>query len=178
MAEIVRLVKSDRVYNYLKEDITGIAPQLIDEAYDKHDEITHKLLYTPYGYPVVNWPEESIYNDKDGFDKSIEIDGEYKHTVILPKGTVLCRYGRSIGFFTTFKGTPYSKLGLPYIPETIEYHEYIDIADGVEVECKVVEGIVAAAFNSEGGATQFLHPTAIMNEIMAGKLKEDFAWIE
>ena len=90
---------------------------------------------------------------------------------------MLCRYGYSIGKLTTLKGTDYDKLGLPYLKETVEYHEYEVIADGISVRCFVCKGFVAKMFNSVGGAIQFLHSQPIADEIAQNKLKEDMSWL-
>ena len=85
------------------------------------------------------------------------------------------RYGLPTGRFTTLKGTAYEKLGLPYVKETIEYHEYMVSLD-LMVDCFVTKGIVAPAFYSEGGAIQFMHRQSINLECQDGLLKEVKGW--
>ena len=78
--------------------------------------------------------------------------------------------------FTTDKGTPYSKLSLPYVKETMEYHEYIVTKD-IHVFCYVTQGIAAPKFNMPGGGIQYKHKQAINLECEDGYLQEDFSWI-
>lgn len=115
-------------YNYLGEELGDIAPKFIDSSngyYDKN------------GNPVPYWIEENDMVDSDGFDKSyIGVDG-YWDEIILPIGTMLIRYGNVRGRLTTDIGTPYDKLALPYKPETLEYHEYRVVSNGVKVRCVV-----------------------------------------
>ena len=94
---------------------------------------------------------------------------------MLPKGILLCRYGIDSGRFTTTKGSPYDTLGLPYDPETIEYHEY-KVTEDLLVDCYVTKGIVAPKFGSLGGAVQFMHRQSIFLECEDGYLREDFLW--
>ena len=91
---------------------------------------------------------------------------------------MLCRYGNENGRSTTLINTPYEMLGLPFIKETQEYHEYQVMADGVTVKCIVTKERVAPMFNSEGGAIQFLHKQSILAEINSGKLKEVTLWLK
>ena len=143
-------------------------PELADPSYG--EVIDGEIV--PY------WPEESDAIDADGFDKTnIEDNGKYKNEVILPKGTMLCRYGLETGVTTTTLGSPYDMLGLPYKIETIEYHEYVVIADSIRVKCIVEKGRVAKAFDSEGGAIQFVHKQSIMDEVKTGRLKEVTSWL-
>lgn len=156
-----------RKYNYLGEEIEGKRVELISEEYGYYDG--DKL--------VVNWDEESDLVDGRGFDKgNIEPGGKYTENVELPKGTRICRYGTEFGKLTTLVGTKYEKLGLPYRKETIEYHEYVVIADGISVRCIVTKGRVARMFGSEGGAIQFLHHRTIMEELNTYRLKEVYEW--
>lgn len=96
----------------------------------------------------------------------------------MPFGTRLCRYGDEIGYSTTLPNTSYEKLGLPYRKETVAYHEYMVIADGITVGCIVTRGRVAPAFNSSGGAIQFLHKRTILEELNSGRLKEVTTWLK
>ena len=79
---------------------------------------------------------------------------------------------------TTLAGTKYEYLGLPYKKDTIEYHEYEVVADGITVHCIVTKGKAAKMFNSPGGAIQFLHKRSIDEEIKTGRLKEVYTWLE
>ncbi len=129
----------------------------------------------PDGRIIVHWKEEDDTVDGDGFDKSYEGSDGYYDEVILPIGSKLCRYGTPAGYLTAPIGTPYEHLGLPYIKETREYHEYRVVADN----CKVKRGKVSPMFDSPGGGTQYLHPETIEEEEKKyHKVEEDFEWLE
>ena len=118
-------------------------------------------------FPVVKWKEfRQPCADPDGFDLNhVEENGEYWMEVDLPRGTELIRYGSARGSFTAPKGTLYEELGLPYVKQTVEFHEYTVVADSVTVLCKVKRGRVAPMFDSEGGGIQYLHPSSIQELI-------------
>lgn len=108
------------------------------------------------GEMVINW--DSCYGDCRGFDKrNVEPNGHYYMEVTLPRGTLLIRYGTEFGRNTAPKGTPYEQLGLPYLKDTVEYHEYEVIADSIKVYCEVLRGRVAPIFDSPGGGIQYFH---------------------
>lgn len=157
-------------YNYLGQNINDKRILLIDSQYGYVDESN---------IPHINWGNEDDICDIDGFDKTKCVDGNiYKITdYIIPKGTYICRYGFPGGLFTTLKGTPYELLGLPYIKDTIEYHEY-KVTEDLKVDCIVTKGIVAPKFNSDGGAIQFFHRQTIAEECEDGILEEVFEWIQ
>lgn len=113
--------------------------------------------------PKVNWEAyRQECADDDGFDtRHIEENGEYLMEVVLPKDTLLIRYGSEMGRFTAPKGTAYESLALPYVKETVEFHEYRVIADSITVFCRVKRGRVAPMFDSEGGGIQYLHESKI-----------------
>lgn len=155
-----------QVYNCNGEPLFDKDPVFASPDYRKED-----------GTP--NWALENEVVDGDGLDKgNVEENGKYKQLVILPKGTRLCRYGADTGKTTTLVGTPYEKCGLPFIKETMQYHEYEVIADGVSVICRVIRGKAAPMFGSEGGAIQFIHQRKIVEEIETGRLKEVMTWLE
>ena len=125
-----------------------------------------------YGQPVVNWNYLSKHADDDGFDtRNIESNGKHTVEFIIPCGSVIIRYGSEIGHFSAPKGSPYDKLSLPYIPESMEYNEYKVIADNVRIICVVDKGIAAPGFDSEGGAVQYLHPITIRESVKKGMLE-------
>ena len=159
----------DKRYNCFGEELEdGSVPELRDPSFGEVVD----------GEVVPFWPEEDETVDADGFDKTAaDESGNYRHEVILPRGTMLCRYGLESGITTTTLGSPYEMLGLPYKVETIEYHEYMVVADGVKVRCIVDKGWVAKAFDSEGGAIQFMHRQSITDELKDGKLKEVTTWL-
>lgn len=108
------------------------------------------------------------YTDEDGFDlRNIEANGLHKIDIRLAKGTRLCRYGNEAGRYTTYVGSAYEQLALPWDINSVQYHEYEVIADGLEVELVVTKGIVGPqeAFRSSGGAVQFLHKCSIRQEV-------------
>lgn len=114
----------------------------------------------------------------------------YKHRIALSqqylgKGTKLVRYGSETGHYTTLNGTEFNQLGLPYVQDTVEFHKY-EVLKDVPVICievidtqeqqrildikngkiqpdiqNAVEGIVAPAFGSWGGAVQYYHDMRI-----------------
>ncbi|MCR5733663.1 MAG: TNT domain-containing protein, partial [Lachnospiraceae bacterium] len=62
---------------------------------------------------------------------------------------MICRYGFTGGLFTTIKGTDYDALGLPFVKETIDYHEHKVTEDSSD-ECRAVKGIAAPKYSSNG----------------------------
>lgn len=117
-----------------------------------------------YGYfPEVRWEAyRQDCADDNGFDRRHrEENGDYTMEVTLPKGTLLLRYGSETGHFTAPLHTPYETLGLPWLRETVEYHEYRVVVDGLRVLCLVKRGRVAPMFDSPGGGVQYLHPNSI-----------------
>ena len=130
-------------------------------------------FYGEGGEEHVNWnkPDEDV--DEDGFDKHHkEPDGQYKQDVILPYGKLLCRYGPLMGRTTTDYGTPYENISLPYIKETVEYHIFRVIADGLIVQCIVTKGKTAPMFEQPGGAVQYKHYQSLIKEVESDKLEE------
>ena len=146
-------------YNNKGIDITDKVPGLADLSYG---------YYNQDGSLVIRWKDYSSRNaDPDGFDKTY-LGGDYKRKILLPKGAKICRYGGYRGVYTTLVGTPYHCLGLPYIEDSMEYHEFEVIADGLVVSLIVEEEIVAPAFDSPGGGIQYLHRQNIAREISSG----------
>lgn len=146
MQTMLRMLRNDRGESISKND-----RRLKDDSYG---------IITPDGEVFVNWDllYKNPHVDENGFDtKHREARGKYKITVILPKGTELIRYGAETGHFTAPQGTDYEQLSLPYVRDTVEYHQYRVIADGVEVFCYVERGRVAPGFGSVGGGVQFYH---------------------
>lgn len=161
----------EKKFNYLGKDLVDIKIQLIDPDYGYVDE---------YNIPHINWGEETEKCDGDGFDKEYRPSNNSEEYVItdyiIPKGTIICRYGFPGGFFTTTQETKYETLGLPYLKETIEYHEY-KVSEDICVECYVTKGIVAPKFSSAGGGIQFMHKQPIFLECEDGYLQEDMTWL-
>lgn len=155
-------------YNCFGQLLLNDFPSLKDPSYGHVDEL---------GRMIIHWTKENKDVDGKGFDKNHrESNGEYIQQVVLPKGVILCRYGNPNGQLTAPQGTPYEQLALPYDKETIAYHEYEVIADNVTVTCIVTKGRTYKMFDSPGGATQYLHPQSIRDEIADLKLKEVFEW--
>ena len=159
----------EKLYNYLGEEISPTDIVVQDEKFGSVDNL---------GIVHINWAEESDIADANGFSKLERFEESNSFVIynyVIPKGTMLCRYCLPTGRFTTLKGTAYEKLGLPYVKETIEYHEYMVSLD-LMVDCFVTKGIVAPAFYSEGGAIQFMHRQSINLECQDGLLKEVKGW--
>ena len=160
----------ERIYNYIGEDITDKRICLLDDSYGFVDE---------KNIPHIKWGTENEKCDKNGFDKKFRpVKGSDEYVIndyVIPKGTMICRYGSPRGRFTTIKGTAYESLSLPYVKETIEYHLY-RVSEDLKVECRVSKGAVAPKFSSPGGAIQFMHYQPIKFECEQGKLKEEKSW--
>lgn len=121
---------------------------------------------------AVDGTQKLNYPPDDGFDKdNNEPNGSYKMKVKLKRGVKIIRYGSEMGSFTAPKGSEYSLLALPWVQDSVEYHEYEVIADGITVVCQVWRGKVAPAFDSPGGAVQYKHEENIAAEIKHGKLR-------
>lgn len=117
------------------------------------------------GVKVLDYPEN------DGFDLTHkEPNGFYEMLCTLKHGARLIRYGSEMGSYTAPHGSQYYQLGLPWEQDTIEFHEYIVTADEIHVKCVVRRGKVAPAFDSPGGAIQYIHPNSILLEIKQKKL--------
>lgn len=159
-------------YNYLGKDISDLPIQLIDSAFGYVDNAN---------IPHINWAIENDICDSEGFDKRYRpIDGSDDYLItdyLIPKGTIICRYGFPGGRFSTLKGTDYETLGLPYIKESIEYHEY-KVSEDLSVTCYVKKGIVGPMFSSIGGGIQFKHKQPFFLECEDGCLQEDCSWIQ
>ncbi len=156
-------------YNYLGQLLTNKYPSFSDPSYG---------YVSSDGKVIVNWEKENEFVDSNGFDKNHQEDnGSYIQEVILPIGTQICRFGNESGKMTAPKGTPYELVALPYVKETVEYHEYVVIAEGLRVSCVVTKGKTYKMFDSPGGATQYKHTQAIRREVADGKVKEVFEWI-
>lgn len=129
--------------------------------------------FDEYGKPKIDWPRYTTeYADKYGFDKrNIEANGKYTIPYVLPKGTVIIRFGSEFGQYTAPQNTRFEEVSLPYTIESIEYHEYRVIADGLRVECIVDKGKVAPMFHQPGGGVQYRHPHAIRALIRSAQLE-------
>ena len=162
----------EKVFNYLGNNLDGVRIQLLNPSYGFVDD---------NNIPHINWGSETEKCDSNGFDKQYRpIEGSDQYVItnyIIPKGTMICRYGFPGGFFTTLKGADYDQLGLPYVKETIEYHEY-GVSEDLNVDCYVTKGMVAPIFLSNGGAVQFMHKQSIMLECEDGYIQEDMSWIQ
>lgn len=129
-------------------------------------------IYFENGEPEIEWKNLSEYADEDGFDtRNVEDNGYYKIFINLTAGTKIIRYGNETGTFTAPEGTPYESLALPYIKESVEYNEYVVIADNLTVECKVQKGKVAPGFESKGGGIQYKHPVTIRESLKRRQLE-------
>lgn len=129
------------------------------------------------GFPKIKW-SLLINADDQGFDKSHkEPNGFWRMTVTLPKKMRLIRYGTEMGHYTAPKGTEYEALSMPYIKESLFFHEYEVVADSTTVvaifnNCTVDRGIAAPGFDLPGGGVQFFHKDAMRRLIRNGVLRE------
>ncbi len=116
-----------------------------------------------YGSPEVDWEGcSSKFADKHGFDtRNVESNGKYIIQYILPKDSIIIRFGSEMGRYTAPAKTQFSEVALPYTIESLEYHEYRVIADILPVQCVVQKGKVAPMFNQPGGGIQYLHGQSI-----------------
>lgn len=116
-----------------------------------------------YGTPEINWKGcKTEYADDYGFDRrNIEPNGKHTIAYILPKDSIIIRFGNEWGQYTAPQHTRYEEVSLPYALESIEYHEYRVIADGLPVQCIVEKGRVAPMFNQPGGGIQYRHEETI-----------------
>ena len=150
--------------NYLGEKIEGI-PILRKPEYGTGEN-------WPDGSPKVNW-SKIINGDEWGFDiNHKEPNGDHRMNVVLPKNTRLIRYGKENGKFTAPEGTTYEEISLPYVKESVYYHEYEVIADSITVQVKVLRGRVAPGFDYSGGGVQYMHPYTMIESINRGLIKE------
>ncbi len=166
----------EELYNCYGEKIDRHDLEYLDPSYGTFNE-NH--------IPDVNWGDETDECDKYGFDKKYRpIEGSDDYLIRnyeLEVGTILCRYGYPGGNYTTVKGTLYEDLSLPYVKETVEYHEY-KVVKKLHVKALVPivdKGKVAPKFQSNGGAIQFYHYHKINVECNENKgfLKEDKSWL-
>ncbi len=154
-------------HNYLGLAISG-HKEFQDPSFGYYDED---------GCEHVFWTPENDIVDCDGFDKrNIEPNDYYCMDIVLPYGKIICRYGNKRGRLTTDLDSNYDDLGLPYVKESVEYHEYKVVADGLRVKCMVLRGRVAPMFYSKGGAVQYKHEQSIAQEMFQGKLEEVFIY--
>lgn len=130
-----------------------------------------------YKRPKPDW-SWIIDGDEQGFDiNHLESNGYYRMKIVLPQKTRLIRYGTEVGCYTAPKGTPYEQLSLPYIKESVFFHEYEVIAESITVMainkcCEVERGRIAPGFEFPGGGIQYLHPYTMVKSINLKLLKE------
>lgn len=142
--------------NYKGESVEGIKRRLLKEEYGTGKE-------DAYGNPEIAWKRFLLDSaDEHGFDcENRESNDNYLIEMILPKGTVIIRYGDESGIYTAPKGTSYEELALPYEPETLEYNEYKVLEDSMQVYCLVKKGKVAYSVDETGGGVQYMHEKSI-----------------
>ena len=118
------------------------------------------------------WELADDVADGEGFDKRhIEPNGKHTMEVTLPKNTILIRYGYESGSYTAPDGTQYDELSLPYVQDTMEFHKYRVIADGITVTCLVNRGKVAPSFGLKGGGVQYKHHMNILRCLQAKEIE-------
>lgn len=136
--------------------------------YQLKDTLTDTPIFNEHGEAEINW-KCLLHSDACGFDtRNVFENGLCYREVELPKGTRLVRYGNPMGSFTAPIGTLYEHLSLPWEIDTIEYHEYEVMVDGL----KVKEGIVAPGFDYPGGGIQYVHDTHLFKQLLENKIKE------
>lgn len=125
------------------------------------------------GLLVVDWNGcRTEYADENGFDKrNIEKNGQYTIRYIIPKNTIIVRYGSERGRYTAPDNTLFEEVALPYTIESVEYHRYRVIANGLLVRCIVTKGRVAPMFNQPGGGVQYYHDKSILELLRNNKLE-------
>ncbi len=153
-------------YNYLGEVLTS------DSMFIPVDD----SFFDKEGNPL--WRENIQNGDDFGFDLLNKEENE-KHiiSVVLPSGKKVVRYGEPGGSGTTDEGEQFEGISLPYLKESLPYHEYLVMED-TEVECYVDKGKAAPGFGHKGGAIQYRHYFTIHESIMQGILREDFSWLQ
>ena len=126
-----------------------------------------------YGMPEVDWIGcRTEFADDYGFDKrNVEANGRYVISYTLPKDTIIIRYGSERGQYTAPRNTRFEEVSLPYTVESVEYHEYRVVADGLRVECIVDKGKVAPMFCQPGGGVQYRHQQSIRSLIRDAQLE-------
>lgn len=126
-----------------------------------------------YGIPIVDWEGcRTEFADENGFDiRNVEENGQYTIPYILPRNTVIVRFGSEWGKYTAPQNTAFEEVALPYTMESVEYHEYRVIADGMPVKCVVQKGMVAPMFHQPGGGVQYLHQHSIRALIRDAQLE-------
>ena len=125
------------------------------------------------GEELINWEGfRTEYADQHGFDiREINENGEYWEDISLPRGTVIIRYGPESGKYTAPLGASYDELALPYKRSTVEFHKYIVKSLTFTVRAaKVLKGIVAPMFDSNGGAVQFYHLERNISELLKRRI--------
>ncbi len=124
------------------------------ENYYKNQKVYENPKYFDQETGSINWPPN---------------DGAVKGTVKeikLKKGTVIDRYGKSTGVYTSPEGTPFSERALSPISQESEYHIYEVLKD-----FDVKSGEVLPWFDEIGGGIQY------KSEFTVGELK-DFKYIK
>lgn len=125
---------------------------------------------TPMPTPVISkaissrWldpkTEQPIWPDNDGFE-NVPIEE------MLPRASLVDRYGAPTGRFLSPVNTPYAERSLPYLKSSDPYHLYI-VTKPFEVEA----GPTKPWFGEPGGALQFMTFTPIKSLLAAHELRE------
>ena len=153
-----------RVYNYKGELLTP------EREYLPADSV----FFDDKGKPL--W-KKYVQSKDSGFDETYRFDnGTYIKRIVLPVGKKIVRYGGVFGRYTSDEGVDYDRLSLPYLKESMQYHEYI-VSGHCEVECVVDKGFTAPGFGSDGGAVQYRHLFPIQKSLKIGILREDLTWL-
>ncbi len=85
----------------------------------------------------------------------------------MKKGTVIDRYGKSTGRYTSLEGTSFSERALPPISQEAKYHKY-EVLEDIDA----ISGEVARWFDEVGGGKQYTTKITIKKLEEMEKIKE------
>ena len=167
-----------KIHDFLDSDFRNDSGEIIrrDKLLRLKDEKYGTGQLTSNNLPAVDWiGNKSKYADENGFDTRTK-DSIIK--IVLPKDTIIIRYGLQTGRYTAPDGTDFENLSLPFTRESSPFFIYRvikkdldvyveekkDIKSGKSksaVNCSVTKGLIAPYFDSEGGGIQYLHTKPI-----------------
>jgi RHS repeat-associated protein len=88
---------------------------------------------------------------------------------IVPKGTIIDRYGRPSGRYAGQPGTTISERGMPKGSESLEYHRYKVLKP---IDAEIGPAAPVSDFGASGGSTQYLFNKSIEKLVQEGFLVE------
>ncbi len=148
--------------NYYQRDVYTEDEMSRMSAEQRKEAEAFNEKYYQTGKRKLTFDSLSKDSDSHGFDT---VKGT--EDVVLEEGTVFSRYGSNRGQYATDKGESYDSLGLPYVEDTVEYHEYIVLKP---LPC--TSGFVAENFESAGGGKQYYFDKNIKYLLRNGYIKE------